>query len=233
MGECSFPNPADDLRSRMVYTAATEFIHRLDRLLQSEQEHAADGSLSVDTILVVQECCEAAQFVLCSLVSSWEQGFMCRLPEFNVRPDQFPGCSPKAVDLVVQALRVLTSKLPATPHALTPSAAVPAKWELMSTLGTQFFLQFGSMAAGVLRNSGATVDDFDRDMIRGCLDAAMGMVYELMSEVWPDGQEAPARAVLAMHDHVISCRLADSGHEAVSLIRYVYDAVTSQVREEH
>lgn len=230
MSEYSFPNSADDLRSRMVYTAAAEFICRLDEFLECEHGHAADGSLSVDTILVVQECCEVGYLVLRSLVSSWEQGFMCRLTEFDVRPEKLAGGSPKAVALVLQALRVLTSRLPATPHALNQSSAAPAKWELMLTLGMQFFLQIGSLAGFVLRNSDALVDAADLDMLRGCLDAAMGMVYELKSVAWPESHEVPARAVLAMHDHVISCRLEDAGHEAVILVRHVYDAVTRQVR---
>lgn len=233
MSDYSFPNSADDLRSRMVYTAAAEFFYRLDEFLEYEHGHAAHGSLSVDTILVVHECCDVGYMVLRSLGSSWEHGFMCRLPEFDVHPEQLAGGSPKAVALVLQALRVLTSRLPATPHALYPSSAAPAKWELMLTLGMQFFLQIGSMAEFVHLHSGALVDARDLDMLRGCLDAAMGMVHELMSVAWPEGHEVPARAVLAMHDHLTSCRLEDAGHEAVSLVRYVYDAVTRQVRGEY
>lgn len=232
MTNYSFPNLADDLRSRMVYTAAAEFIYRLDQFLEYEHGHAAHDSLSVDKILVVHECCEAAIYVLCWLFASWKQGSVCRLDCFDVRPEQFPDCSPKAVALVVQAMQVLNSRLPPTPYALASASAVPAKWELMFTLGTEFFLALGIMAEDVLGKSDARVDDVDVLMLRGCLDAAMGMVHELMSVAWPEGQEAPARAVLAMHDHVISCRLEDSGDEAVRLVRDVYDAVTRQVRGE-
>lgn len=229
MSDYSFPNKADDVKSRLVYTVAAEFIYRLDQFLEYEHSDAGHGSLPLDTIAVVKHCCVAAIEMFCLLARSWEEGSTSRPEDIEMLPQHLPSGSPKALEMTLETVEVLTARLPATPYAPMSDPPAPAKWELMFTLGTEFFLDFGAMTEAVLGDSVVEVDEFDVDMLRGCLDAAMGMVHELSSVAWPEGQEVPARPVLAMYNHVISCRLEDAGPEAMRLIEDVYNAVTSQV----
>lgn len=233
MSEYSFPNPADDLKSRLGYTVAAEFINRLDQFLEHEHREAGHGQLPFATIAVVKHCCEAAIDMLCELSRSWEEGSTTRLKGVEMRPEQLPVDSPMAAEMILETMEVLAARLPASAYLPKSDSLAPAKWELMFTLGTEFFLELGAMTEAALSDSGVDVDEFAVYALRGCLDAAMGMVDELMSVAWPEGQEVPARAVLAMHDHVTSCRLEDAGHEAMTLVRDVYDKVTCQVMGGH
>ena len=230
MSGYSFPNQADDVNSRLIYTIAAEFLYRLDRFLKYEHRNAEYGPLPIDTIAVVKHCCEAAIDIFCSLVSSWKDGCITG-PAIEVLPAHLPVGSSEAAEVILETVKVLTARLPTTNCSPKSASPIPAKWKLMFTLGTEFFLELGVMTEIVLGNSAVEVDQVHVNMLRGCLDAAMGMVYELSSVAWLEGHEVPACAVLAMHDHVISCRLEDAGPEAVSLIRDVYHAVTRQVME--
>ena len=229
----SFPNPADNFQARLVYTVAAEFIYRLDLLLEHKHRKAKHGQFPLETIAVVKHCCEAAIEVLCRLSSSWEERSKSRLEVLELGPELLPVDSPVAAEMIRETLEVVVDRLPKSAYLPEEVSLNPAKWQLMFTLGTEFFVELGAMTEAVLKNSAVNVDECDVDTLRGCLDAAMGMVYELMEVDWPEGQEVPARAVLGMYDHVASCRLEEAGHEAVSLIRDVYDSVTCQVMGGH
>ena len=230
MSGYSFPNQADDVKSRLNYTMAAEFIYRLDQFLEHEHRSAAHGPLPIDTIAVVQHCCEAAIDMFCSLASSWNDACTTGSAK-KVLPKHLPVNNSEAMEIILGTVEVVTARFHATNCSPKSASAVLAKWELMFTLGTEFFLELGAMTEIVLGKSAVEVDQVDVNMLRGCLDAAMGMVYELSSVAWPEGHEVPARAVLGMHNNVISCSLEDAGPEAVSLISDVYRAVTRQVME--
>lgn len=228
MSGYSFPNEADDVKSRLNYTIAAEFIYRLDQFLEHEHCSAGHGPLPIDTIAVVQHCCVAAIDMFCSLVSSWNDACTTGSAK-EVLPKHLPVNNSEAMEIILGTVEVVTARFHAANCSPKSASPIPAKSELMFTLGTKFFLKLGVMTEVVLGNSALEVDEVHVNMLRGCLDAAMGMVYELSLVAWPEGHEVPARAVLAMHDHVISCRLEDAGPEAVSLISDVYRAVTRQV----
>lgn len=85
MGNYSFPNKADDLKSRLVYTVAAEFIYRLDEYLEYKIRDSAHGALPLGTSAVVMHCCEAAIDMFSGLARSWD--------EDPSSPDGHPNCS--------------------------------------------------------------------------------------------------------------------------------------------
>jgi hypothetical protein len=230
MSHHSFPNEADDAKSRLVYTVGAEFIYRLDLFLECEDRDSRHGSLPPETVAVVQHCCAAALDMLCTLVRPWEQDPTTHPLRVSVPPEYLPTGSPVAAAMILDVAQVLNDRLPsascAEVEAAAPCSPGAAKWELMFTLSTEFFLRLGAMTEAMLRDASprSEVEEGDVNALRGCLDAAMGMVYELSDVAWTEGQQVPARAVIAMHGHVNSCRLEYCGPTAGSLIKDVYDA---------
>ena len=232
MGNYSFPNKADDLKSRLVYTVAAEFIYRLDEYLEYEISDSEHGALPLDTIAVVMHCCEAAIDMFSGLALSWDEDASRRLEVLKMCPERLPLNSPMAAQMILETREVLGSLLPATTFPPMLDSPHPAKWQLMFTFGTEFFLELGAMTETVLKEGANEVDAYDVEMLRVFLDSVIGMVYDLSSVAWAEGQEVPARAVIAMHRHVTSCRIEDAGRKAMSLVQNVYDSVTTQVMGE-
>ena len=69
--KCSYPNPADDVRSRVTYSAAAEIIYRLDTYLKNESRSSTGGSPPADIIRSVFQCAMAAVQVLAALDATW------------------------------------------------------------------------------------------------------------------------------------------------------------------
>jgi hypothetical protein len=217
----SFPNANDDLKTQITYTVGAEFLYRLDLFLEVEYRDSDDGSVPLATIETVQQCSEAALALVCQLPS----GTRRPLHHFET-PSSANATAAKISAGVVQ---VLQDRLQNAPLAESADCARLPKWELMFIVCGEFFLLLGAMAELVLARSEGVVCEQDVLMLLGCIDAGMGMVYELAEVTWASGQPVPARAILEMRGHVISDRLYFSGLEAVDRIQEVYEAVVARV----
>lgn len=230
----SHPNPADDRKTRLPYTVAAEFVSRLDEFLEFAHGDADDGPLPRDVIEVVKHCCEAAIDMFPRMVRLSDEGPTSGAEAIRFLSEDVSFAGPEALELILETAEVLAERL-ADPYMSAPQvpagAIVPAKWELMYIFGMEFFLELGALTETMLRDCDSEVDSSEVYVLRGCLDAALGMVYVLKATAWPEGQEMPARVLVKMHGLVLGCE--EAGHEAVRLVGDVYSAVTSRVIGEH
>ncbi|OOG53197.1 hypothetical protein [Polaromonas sp. C04] len=223
MSNYSFPNPADDSKSQLTYSVAAEFIYRLDLFLEHQDKNSNDGCVPVEVVRTVGHCAEAALEMLFWAAGDSKSAHEGSTPRCSVADDA------DACEMIAGVAEVLDRLFQSQTVSRTAVAPNQAKWQLMTTVAGEFFLRLGALAENVANQAQNTVDYCDVEMLRGCVDAAMGMVYELSSATWLAGHAMPARAILAMYDHVRSHRLECAGPQAVQLIQDVYEAVTSQV----
>jgi hypothetical protein len=127
MSEYSFPKESDDLKSRLVYTIAAEFIYRLDEFLEYEHSDAGHCALPLETIAAVKHCCEAAIGMFCGLVRTWEEDSTGPLVVLEMPTEQLRIDSPMAAEMILETMEVLTARLPAASYAPMPKSPVPAK----------------------------------------------------------------------------------------------------------
>lgn len=214
----SFPNPADDLKTQVAYAVGAEFIYRLDLFLQNAYDKSKDGSVTLDTLDTLHDCCEAAL----DLVGQFDWRSSKR-PSFDA-----PSITnPSARQMSGEVVEVLEGMLQVSTQS--EGCTARTKQELMCILSGEFFLRVGCLAEAVQARSGGSVSEEDALVLLGCIDAAMGMLYEVAEVNWADSHPVPARAILPMHGHVTSERLYYSGEEAVRLIEAVYQVVVDRV----
>jgi hypothetical protein len=224
----SHPNPADDTRCRMAYIAAAEPIGRLDAYLDHGHGAAQENWHPADLVRVVLQGCTAALETVGALEGYWTDNDP--LPETWMRSGQNPsaGIHPvvaKTTEVTMQALRPMLSDEVEPVTGLTPMP----KWHVMCILSSAFFLRVGVFAQALLEQEDFVVGNDCVEILQGCIDAGMGMVYELNEANWEVEQEALAQAMLAMRDHVISWRLECAGPPAVILMENVYDTVAQAI----
>lgn len=70
-----------------------------------------------------------------------------------------------------------------------------------------------------------TVSDSDVRMIRGYIDAAMGMLSELNGTNWSEGEPMPAGLVEGLGEHLDSYELECAGRDAKYAANYLREAV--------
>ncbi len=99
------------------------------------------------------------------------------------------------------------------------------KAQMLLTLGTAFFAVIAELCASFNLKVDGTLNDRDLVMLRSCIDAALGMLYELKSATWRVGQPVPQEVLDEMAEHVDSNMLKCAGYRAVSAIEQVYAAV--------
>ncbi len=223
MSNYSFPNPADDSKSQLTYSVAAEFIYRLDLFLEHQDKNSNDSCVPVEVVRTVGHCAEAALEMLFWAAGDSKSAHEGSTPRCSVANDA------DACEMVAGAADELDRLLQSQTLSRTAVVPNPAKCQLMTTLAGEFFLRLGALAESVANQAHSTVDNGDVEMLRACVDTAMGMVDELSGDSWPAGHATPARVIIAMHDQVRSNRLDCAGPQAVQLIYEVYEAVTNQV----
>lgn len=229
----SFPNEHDDFRTRLTYEVAAEFIYRLDELLEYEHEtNSPDGCVPVEIMHVVMECAGLALDMLHGLEGACADAADMGKGQFVMAPGTLSVVRPDTADIVRGAVQAIN----AVPGELAPGcesrSASPMKAHLLATLGKEFFAQLSTLCESVTAGTDGTVGEYDANMVRACVDAAMGMVHELKLATWPEGSNLPATVFLAMRDHVTSYRLECAGAVAMRIMENVYDVVAQELREE-
>jgi hypothetical protein len=229
MTKYGFPNPADDIRARLTYTVAAEFICRLDLFLERHQNGARDGTLPPGTVATVKHCAEVALAMLCCIARAWEEKTSLGAEQLDRLPELLSEQNQEAALMVAGTAQVLKGLLKDDTPVSAAFPLVLTKYQLMFTLGGEIFLRLGALTEDVMRRARGAVDPSEVAMLRGCIEAAKGMVHKLKEVDWLKGHEGSARAILAMHGHVIRCRLEESTVAGVRLIQAVCNAVTDQV----
>jgi hypothetical protein len=220
-GRSSFPNADDDLRSQIAYTVGAEFSYRLDQFLEARRGESEDGSVQLAVVATVQQC----SLAVLDLLGQLDWGTGC-----NLHPFESPSsANATASNMSAGAVQVLNDMLQHASDDESASCAQLPKWKLMCIVSGEFFLRLGAMAEVVLARSRGFVEERDVLVLLGCIDAAMGMLYELAEVTWATSMPVPARAILAVHGHVISNSLFFAGEEAVALIEEVYQVVVDNV----
>ncbi|MCM3562865.1 hypothetical protein [Hydrogenophaga intermedia] len=231
MSDYSFPNKDDSFHTRVTYTVAAEFIYRLDEYLEDEHEwSSADGSVPAESLFAAMECAEAAVGMLHDLECAWTDPTVPGWGQFVINPEALSTMREDAASIVNGAAEAVNGIAQALAPA--PTSASPKKARLLAVLGNEFFARFHALCDWVIGDAQSNVESWKVQMVRGCIDAAMGMLHELKEATWAEGGEVPARAIIPLHDHVISDRLEYAGTAAVRLMGEVYQAVAEAVMQE-
>lgn len=227
----SVPNDTDDVTTRLAYTLAAEFIYRLDSLLESIDKDAhADSAVStacvpVEAVHTVHQCAQSALDMLGAIQGFCEQG---KAPAYPWTTDAQFGTTPDAARIIERVTEVLDMRMEGAP----PNAAMThgSKAHLTFALAGELFATLEELAEAVALRSGPLVTNDDVGTLRGYIDAAMGMVYDLDCVSWQDGSPAPAQVVIGVLDNAYTWRLECAGYEAELAAKQVFNAFIDQLR---
>lgn len=224
MSGYSFPNKKDDLYTRLIYTVSAEFIYRLDELLEEVHERQY-GPVHAEMKDVVFECACVAVNMLDSISSASTKLDDMNFELFTRAP---VGCTfhPVAESIIKASVKSLSLSQKAGALATPSSEAFKQKAQMLLTLGSEFFYELAGLCETIEPSEDGTLDDYDVTTLRSCIDAAMGMLYELKLVNISKSRQTVRPAVLArMADNANSYELECAGFAAVSAIAGVYKAV--------
>lgn len=182
-----------------------------------------------EQVRTVYECCCAAVTLIGALDASWMDGEP--LPQLSL----VRTCAdlPAARNIVNRAIKLVAPMLDGASGERRDTSEAMPKWRAMSILASQLFLRLGVLAEGLSEEDQDIALDHDcMALLRGSVDAAMGMVEELNEAEWVEGRDMPPGVLAALKSPVLSLRLECAGPLAVTFVQRIYCIVVKALAEE-
>jgi hypothetical protein len=223
MSGFSFPNDSDDKSTRLAYTVAAEFIYRLDEFLADAHKRFDYWSLPAEMVKVVKVCASFGSVILSHTIEAPAVIVHLSEEETHCSCSTLHIFQQSTVDLAIGAVKAVAAAQGAV--ALGQHCSTPAKARMMTAFATSFFYMLGELCEQVDELDDDLVEDSDVRMLRGYIDAALGMLSELNSVNWSEEQPVPADLVEALGKHLDSYQLEAAGRNAEYAASYVYEAV--------
>lgn len=223
MSGFSFPNAEDDLKTRLIYTVAAEFVYRLDEFLEEAHATFDYWSLPVEMVSVVKECASLGADILRLVIEA--PGVPLEVSWEGETPGVLSILSQSPVDLMTGAVEAVNAANEAVALGDRTPSATPTKAKMMTALATSFFYMLGEVCGLVDELDNRTVENSDVQMIRAYIDATLGMLSELNRANWSDGQPVPPGLVAGLGEHLDSYQLECAGRNAEYAASYVHEAV--------
>lgn len=219
-------NPADNIRWSITYLIGRKIIGELETCLAGDRNTPGAGTFERASLLTIVQCCTAGVDTLATLDAAWMDG------------DPLPACWPAPPSSMSTAVKeimgrvsqVLAPLLPPMPLEKCATQGAMPKWRLMYLLSSDCLLHIGMFAVMLLEADQPTAGHLSINALRGCLQAAMGMLYELKEADWREGQQVPAGLMSAIHDHATNEQ--SFGAPAVMLMEGVYQRVSAELENE-
>lgn len=219
-------NPADNIRWGVTYLIGRRILLGLETCLAGDLNSPGAESLDRDSLMTVSQCCGAGADILTALDAAWMDG------------DPLPACwpappssmSPGSKEIMGRVSRVLAPLLPPMPLEECATQGAMPKWRLMYLLSSDCLLQIGVFVVMLLEANQPAAVHMSINALRGGLQAAMGMLYELKEANWREGQLIPAGLMQANHAHGSSEQ--SFGAPAVMLMECVHQRVSEALANE-
>lgn len=226
MSGFSFPNEQSDSSTRLAYTVAAEFIYRLDDFL--EEAHCKRfnyWAIPFEVVTVVKECATIGASMLRQVLNARSNRVSVNWAHFSEAHFAPSVVQSHTVDIVTGAMNAVTAiKDGMTDVGEAPDLS-PLKARMMTSFASSFFYMLEELCGDAYELDNGTVESEDVQMIRGYIDAVMGMLSDLNHADWPEGQSAPSSLEESFAEHLESHRLECAGSNAVYAASFVHDAV--------